>query len=80
MELQNLYDNDVLDAFIGIAIEENKMDIASFRKIVREYNSGKRALVKDSVEKPQDNRASLERSCSYYEELTKEVSNAGNGG
>lgn len=56
------------------------MDIASFRKIVREYNSGKRALVKDAVEKPQDNGDSLERSCSYYEELTKEVSNAGNGG
>lgn len=80
LELQNLYDDDVLDAFIGIAIEENKMDIVSFRKIVREYNSGKRALVKDAVEKPQDNGASLERSCSYYEELTKEVSNAGNGG
>lgn len=69
LELQELYDDDVLDHFIGIAIEEDKMDITSFRTIVRDYNNGNRLLAKESSP-PQDK---LIRDCSYYEATTKEM-------
>lgn len=32
MELQELYDDQVLNRFIGIAVDEDKMDIKSFRR------------------------------------------------
>lgn len=42
MELQELYDDKVLDAFIGLCVDEDKMDIKSFRSMLREYNNGSR--------------------------------------
>ena len=82
MELQDLYDDDTLDRFIGIAIDEGKLDIKSFKTMLREYNSGEREI----CQKEQDNtiptttiapvNAELTRNCSYYEEYAKEVLNA----
>ena len=77
MELQELYDDRILDEFIGIAIKEDKLDIRSFRTLLREYNNGTRRLV--SLPKsdenynisPPDDHA-LTRDCSYYENFAKE--------
>ena len=72
MELQELYDDHVLNRFIGIAVAEDKMDIKSFRALLRDYNSGQRLM---GMETPvpneqticQDEAALLIRDCSYYE-------------
>ena len=82
MELQDLYDDDTLDRFIGLAVDEGKMDIKLFKEMLREYNSGERKL-------PEANEtesttliigttatSELTRSCSYYENYAKEVLNA----
>lgn len=42
MELGELYDDGTLHMFIGTAMDEDKMDIRSFRALFREYNSGLR--------------------------------------
>lgn len=81
MELQELYDDDVLDEFIGTAVDEGKMDIRSFRAMLREYNSGQRKPEcgsGESKKKGKTDTAALTRDCSYYEEYAKEASNAGN--
>ena len=72
LELQELYDDNVLDYFIGVAIDEDMMDITSFRSLLRDYNNGYRTL----FEEPRDYASSkneLIRDCSYYEQSTKEV-------
>ncbi|MCR4924641.1 MAG: hypothetical protein K5931_11590 [Lachnospiraceae bacterium] len=82
MELQDLYDDETLDSFIGAAIDEGKMDIKSFKEMLREYNAGKRTIKKCYQNEP-DNRsekpivvtAELTRNCSYYEDYAKEVLN-----
>ena len=81
MELQELYDDEVLDEFIGAAVDEGKMDIRSFRAMLREYNSGQRKPECNpgkAGEKGRTDTAALTRDCSYYEEYAKEASNAGN--
>jgi hypothetical protein len=85
MELQELYDDSVLDAFIGIAVEKGTMDIKSFRAMLRDYNSGIRTLSPSAADEQQDpdvlpEEAGLTRDCSYYEEYAKEASHAGNHG
>ena len=77
MELQELYDDSVLDAFIGIAIQEDRLDIRSFRMLLREYNNGTRHL--DSLSEPAVGQSgsppcdhALTRDCSYYEQFAKE--------
>jgi|GEM_PF-5609055 len=78
MELQELYDDHVLNRFIGIAVVEDKMDIKSFRALLRDYNSGQRLM---GMETPvpneeavcQDEDALLIRDCSYYEINVMEV-------
>lgn len=71
-ELQELYDDSVLDYFIEVAIDEDMMDITSFRSLLRDYNNGYRTLLDES-----NNQGStaneLIRNCSYYEESAKEV-------
>ena len=72
LELQELYDDSVLDYFIGVAIDEDMMDITSFRSLLRDYNNGYRTLLDES--KDQVSTANeLIRNCSYYEESAKEV-------
>lgn len=77
MLLQDLYDDDVLDRFIGYSIEQDKMDIRSFRALLRDYNSRKLALPDAAQENTEaaadgtgyrDDIPGLTRGCSYYEE------------
>lgn len=78
MELQELYDDHVLNRFIGIAVAEDKMDIKSFRSLLRNYNS-EQCLMGMEEQKPneqpvyQDEDSFLTRDCSYYELNLKEV-------
>lgn len=77
MELQELYDDHILDTFIGIAIDEDKMDIKSFRTILRDYNNGKQSVIQDQIENCKqvgysDENPAITRDCSYYEFVTKE--------
>ncbi|MBR1855929.1 MAG: IS21 family transposase [Oribacterium sp.] len=82
MELQDLYDDETLDRFIGMALDEGKLDIKSFKTMLREYNAGKvkepRTAHKDMPELSDSGMPhgdGLTRDCSYYEEYAKEVLN-----
>lgn len=75
MELQELYSLEVMDALIGIAVDEDRMDIKGFKALLKEYNDGKRSLeaahrdpadIPDPIQGPE-----LTRDCSYYEDLCK---------
>ena len=75
MLLGDLYDDLTLDRFIGYCIDVDKMDIASFKGILRDYNAGKLALPEPVSEDTQsghgmdyrDDDPALTRDCSYYE-------------
>ncbi len=78
MELSELYEVDVLDQLIGIAIDEGKLDIKSFKAMLKDYNCGNRTLDRklgSSAENQNGNQ--LTRDCSYYEEYAKEINYAG---
>ena len=77
MLLLDLYDAATLDLFIGYSIEQDKMDIKSFKGLLRDYNTGKLGLGQavpepasettgGSMEYREDDPA-LTRDCSYYE-------------
>lgn len=70
MELQELYSRDVMDRLIGIAVDEDRMDIKGFKSLLKEYNDGKRKLDAPAMPPPDPDYA-LIRDCSYYEELCK---------
>ena len=79
MELQDLYTDDVLDRFIGLSVDEGKMDIKSFKSMLRDYNSSAKEAevtssiaIKKAYRPPTDSHGSLTRECSYYEDLLKE--------
>lgn len=72
MELQELYDDCVLDTFIGIAVDEDKMDIKSFRGLLKDFNSGKQVLAKVHEQTTALENDILTRDCSYYESVLKE--------
>jgi transposase len=76
MELQELYDDNILNIFIGISVDEDKMDIKSFRALLRDYNNGKRPIQTqaENYEKTIycDDNPALTRECSYYEFITEE--------
>lgn len=76
MLLGDLYDDPMLDRFIGYSIELDKMDITSFKGILRQYNAGTLSLPErdpqGTVESARgmdghDDAPSLTRDCSYYE-------------
>ena len=75
MLLGDLYDDLTLDRFIGYSIDAGKMDIASFKGVLREYNAGKLELPEPVPEDTQsghgmdyrDDDPALTRDCSYYE-------------
>ena len=75
MLLGDLYEDSTLDRFIGYCIDENKMDITSFKGILRDYNAGKLSLPEPVSEDTQsgcgmdyrDDDPALTRDCSYYE-------------
>jgi hypothetical protein len=77
--LTDLYDAETLDRFIRYSIIHDKMDIKSFKELLREYNAGRLALPDPDGgpgKKEDDNGAmayrdddpALTRDCSYYEE------------
>ena len=81
--LRDLYDDATLDLFIAYSIEQDRMDITSFKSILREYNSGTLTLAgirsagkgKDGplpdaadLQGYRDDEPGLTRDCSYYEE------------
>lgn len=76
MLLGDLYDDPTLDGFIGYCVDQDKMDIKSFKEILRAYNAGKLDFPGSSskgTEEPaegkddQDDDLALTRDCSYYE-------------
>lgn len=75
MLLADLCSDAVLDRFIGYSIDQDKMDIASFKGLLRDFNAGKLALPEpESPEADMCNRMAigeedpaLTRDCSYYE-------------
>ena len=78
MLLGDLYDDLTLDRFIGYCIDADKMDIASFKGILRDYNAGKLTLPEPVSENMgttpgmdyRDDDPALTRDCSYYEANT----------
>ncbi len=86
MELQDLYKTDVLDRLIGVAVDEDKLDIKSFKELLREYNSGERTLagedapVAEKADSDPGDNTGLMRKCSYYEDYAKEAYHAANAG
>ena len=82
MELQDLYDDETLDGFIGMALAKGRLDIKSFKAMLREHNAGK---AREPATAPKDGQKTgdavtapidaLTRDCSYYEEYAKEVLN-----
>lgn len=72
MELQELYSLEVMDALIGIAVDEDRMDMKGFKSLLKEYNDGQRDLKLNQEEEsvsPTSKEADLTRDCSYYENL-----------
>lgn len=76
MLLGDLYDDPTLDRFIGYCVDADKMDIASFKGILREYNAGSLSLsdlvCKENADAAcgkeyHDDDPALTRDCSYYE-------------
>lgn len=78
MLLADIYDDLTLDRFIGYCIDRDKMDIASFRGILRDYNAGILELPGLGTSSPdvgagmlyREDDPALTRNCSYYEENT----------
>lgn len=74
MELQELYSLEVMDRLIGIAVDNDQMDIKGFKKLLKEYNDGKLILETNDAETAtfySKTETALTRDCSYYEELCK---------
>ena len=75
MLLGDLYDDLTLDRFIGYCIDVDKMDIASFKGVLRDYNAGKLELPEPVSAGTgtipgmdyRDDDPALTRDCSYYE-------------
>ena len=76
MLLGDLYDDRTLDLFIGYCVDIDKMDIISFKSILKEYNAGKLALPGDGAGATEDASESMSyrdenpallRDCNYYE-------------
>lgn len=70
MELRELYDDDVLDGFIGEAIRKGTLDIRSFRAMLKEYSRKDTPIPKSCIRN--NSEAMLTRGCDYYEQLIRE--------
>lgn len=76
MLLSDLYDDATLDRFIGYCVDVGKLDIASFKGILKEYNAGLLSIPNPVVKETaavvcgnnyRDDDPALTRDCSYYE-------------
>ena len=78
MLFTDIYDDLTLDRFIGYCIDQDKMDITSFKEILRDYNAGILELPRPGTSPPDagtgmlyhEDDPALTRGCSYYEENT----------
>ena len=69
LEFRDIYDDEVLDSLIGVAINQNALDIWSFRELLKTYNKNNASTgnaSKPAKSVPSDE--SLVRDCSYYQE------------
>lgn len=71
--LADLYDDQILDCFIGYCVDHDKMDLASLKEILRDYNAGRLSLDEKEEADPSNTGTckedpALTRECSYYEE------------
>lgn len=74
MLLADLYDDEILDRFIGLSIDMGKMDIKSFKEMLKEYNAGRLPLPENDTKKRDgmqydEGDPNLTRDCSYYEAI-----------
>ena len=76
MLLSDIYEDTMLDRFIGYCVDLDKLDFSSFKELLRQYNAGKLVLPESSAAttdektKPaySDDDSGLIRDCSYYEQ------------
>lgn len=90
MLLLDLYDAGTLDRFIGYSISQDKMDIRSFRGLLRDYNAGKLVLPSAENECATETTVTagitgnddpaLTRDCSYYEANAMKEASGGSPG
>ena len=81
--LTELYDDETLEHFIKRSIQEDKMDIQSFKGMLREHNAGKSMNTDDTITHSAESsnpstdcrrdseETGLTRDCSYYEEYAR---------
>ena len=86
LELSDLYDHDLLDYFIGQAVEKDVMDIHSFRKMLKEESrEALKTLTEPSDEKvssinpelSKTNEEGLVRNLNYYDLAESGVASSG---
>ncbi|GAB6129176.1 hypothetical protein JCM17204_17670 [Blautia stercoris] len=77
MLLEELYDTDTLNRFIGYAIQHDSMDILSFKELLKAYNAGRLSLPEESKQRQEvlyktgeyhDDNPELLRDLDYYEQ------------
>ena len=81
MQLADLYDDPTLDRFIGYSVDYGKMDIKSFKSLLRDYNAGKLSMQESEPTDTamesrmiyRDDNPALLRDLSYYENIGTEV-------
>ena len=77
MLLEELYDTDILNRFIGYAIQHDSLDILSFKELLKAYNTGQLSLPEVSEQGQEvlcktgeyrDDDPELLRDLDYYEQ------------
>lgn len=77
MLLEELYDTDTLNRFIGYAIQHDSMDILSFKELLKAYNAGRLSLPEKSKQRQEvlyktgeyhDDNPELLWDLDYYEQ------------
>ena len=72
MDLRELYDDDVLDVFIGEAVKKGRFDIKSFRAMLKEHNRKDGARPQEGCMQSGKADEGLTRNCDYYEQVIRE--------
>ena len=81
MMYSEIYEVEILDQLIGIAIQRGTLSVKEFKGILKEYNNGEISLDKSLEDDAEikdkgqydDDDPDLLRDCSYYEENIEEV-------
>lgn len=67
LELQDLYEDWLLEEFIEKAINEKKLGFGPFKEMLREYNTDRTNNLKERIQSV--STEAITRDCSYYENL-----------